>query len=141
MATGTVQHQLPASTMPLSTAEFDILLIEDSASQALRFRLMLERSGYRVRVATDGSAGWRLASQHQPRLILLDVDLPSLNGFQVLARLKRGRDTAAIPVIMLTAREHVSNVERAIELGADDYLPKEDALLQICGVVQNLLGA
>lgn len=114
---------------------YDILLIEDSASQALRFRLLLERQGYRVRIATDGAAGWRLACTHAPRLILLDVDLPTLNGFQVLARLKRGPETAAIPVVMLTHPEHISNVERALELGADDYLPKEDALTQVCKVV------
>lgn len=118
---------------------YDILLIEDSASQALRFRLMLERHGYRVRIATDGAAGWRLACTCAPRLILLDVDLPTLNGFQVLARLKRGRETASIPVVMLTHREHISNVERALELGADDYLPKEDALTQVCTVVQQIL--
>jgi DNA-binding response OmpR family regulator len=117
----------------------DVLLIEDSASQALRFKLILERAGYHVRIATDGSAGWRMACTDHPRLILLDVDLPSMNGFQVLTRLKRGSATATIPVIMLTHREHVSNVERALDLGAEDYLPKQDALQQICTTVDHIL--
>jgi DNA-binding response OmpR family regulator len=114
----------------------DILLIEDSPTQALRFQLILERAGYRVDVAADGAEGWRRACQDQPRLILLDVDLPSLDGFQVLTRLKRGRATAAIPVVMLTNREHVSHVLKALEYGADDYLPKQDALQQLCAVIE-----
>lgn len=130
-----------APTAVVQQPEFDILLVEDSASQALRFRLLLERAGYSVRIATNGADGWRLACSHGPRLILLDVDLPALNGFQVLGRLKRGRATAAIPVVMLTNREHVSNVELALELGADDYLPKEDAAVQLCAVVQQMLAA
>jgi DNA-binding response OmpR family regulator len=118
---------------------YDILLIEDSPSQALQFQLLLQRAGYRVRVVGDGAEGWRAACQDLPRLILLDVDLPTLDGFQVLARLKRGRATAMIPIIMLTNREHVSNVEQALDLGANDYLPKPDALTQLPGAVAQLL--
>ena len=117
----------------------DILLIEDSPSQALRFMLMLRRAGYEVQIANDGAEGWRLACSEPPRLILLDVDLPTLDGFQVLSRLKRGRATAAIPVLMLTNREHVSNVERAIELGADGYLFKDDVVDLLCPSVRQLL--
>jgi DNA-binding response OmpR family regulator len=117
----------------------DILLIEDSPSQALQLQLILQLAGYRVTVATDGVAGWREACAHPPRLILLDVELPVLDGFQVLARLKRGRATASIPVVMLTNRDHVSSVERAIALGVDDYLPKQEAQSLIAGVVAQFL--
>jgi DNA-binding response OmpR family regulator len=118
---------------------YDILLIEDSPSQALQFQLVLERAGYRVRVVGDGGEGWRVACEDLPTLIVLDIDLPTLDGFQVLARLKRGRATAQIPIVMLTHREHVSNVLQALDLGADDYLPKPDALAQLEGVVAQLL--
>lgn len=118
---------------------YDILLIEDSPSQALQFQLILQRAGYRVRVVGDGAEGWRVACDDTPRLILLDVDLPSLDGFQVLARLKRGHVTARIPVIMLTHREHVSNILQALDLGADDYLPKPDAATQLQSIVEQLL--
>jgi DNA-binding response OmpR family regulator len=118
----------------------DILLIEDSASQALQLRLVLERAGYRVVVVSDGAAGWHAAVDHPPRLILLDVELPTLNGFQVLRRLKRGRVTAAIPVVMLTNTEHISAVLHALDLGAADYLPKPDAAQQLCAIVAQLLG-
>ena len=118
---------------------YDILLVEDSPSQALQFRLVLERAGYRVRVVVDGAEGWRVACADLPKLILLDVDLPTLDGFQILDRLKRDRATAAIPVLMLTNREHISNVERAITLGADNYLFKDDAAEQLCTAVMELL--
>ena len=120
---------------------YDILLVEDSPSQALQFRLVLERAGYRVRVVVDGAEGWRVACADRPPLILLDIDLPTLDGFQILGRLKRDRTTAAIPVLMLTNREHISNVERAITLGADNYLFKDDAAEQLCAAVMELIGA
>jgi DNA-binding response OmpR family regulator len=118
---------------------YDILLIEDSPTQALRFQLLLQRAGYRVHIIADGAEGWRVACDDLPRLILLDVDLPTMDGFQVLARLKRGRATAKIPIIMLTNREHVSNVMQALDMGADNYLPKPDALEQLQSAVEELL--
>jgi DNA-binding response OmpR family regulator len=114
---------------------YDILLIEDSPSQALQFRLVLQRAGYRVRVVVDGAEGWYVACTDLPKLILLDIDLPTLDGFQILARLKRDRVTTAIPVLMLTNREHISNVERAISLGVDDYLFKDDTSDQLIATV------
>jgi DNA-binding response OmpR family regulator len=119
----------------------DILLIEDSPSQAVRFQLMLERSGYTVAVVGDGAAGWRQACAEHPRAILLDIDLPGLDGFQVLGRLKRDRRTARIPVVMLTHRDNVTSVQRAIDLGADDYLFKDDAPYELCAIVAQALAA
>lgn len=124
---------------PRMNASTDILLIEDSQSQALCFRLMLERAGYSVEVAIDGAIGWRHACASHPRMILLDIDLPSLDGFQVLARLKRDRRTATIPVVMLTHRDNVASVQRAIDLGADDYLFKDDAPYELCATVAQAL--
>lgn len=120
-------------------ARTDILLIEDSPSQATRFQLMLERASYSVEVVSDGAAGWRRACAEHPRVILLDIDLPGLDGFQVLGRLKRDRRTAHIPVVMLTHRDHVASVQRAIDLGADDYLFKDDAPYELCAIVAQAL--
>jgi DNA-binding response OmpR family regulator len=119
---------------------YDILLIEDSPSQALRTKLILQQAGYNVQVAPDGLQGWRHARLHAPRLVLLDVDLPKLNGFQVLNNLKQNRVTRTIPVVMLTDHDRLNDVEQALELGADDYLPKQDALEQLCAVVHQILG-
>jgi DNA-binding response OmpR family regulator len=117
----------------------DILLIEDSRSQALQVQLLLQRAGYTVQIAVDGAAGWRQAIAVTPRLILLDVDLPLFDGFQLLARLKRDPATAHIPVVMLTHREHIGSVERAIALGVDGYLFKDDAQRQLGAVVSQLV--
>ena len=119
----------------------DILLIEDSQSQALSFKLMLERAGYSVEVAGDGIEGWRQAYASNPRMILLDIDLPSLDGYQILGRLKRHRRTASIPVVMLTHRDNVTSVQRAIDLGADDYLFKDDAPYELCATVAQALAS
>lgn len=117
----------------------DILLIEDSQSQAVRFQLMLERAGYAVQVIADGADGWRQAGELHPRLVLLDIDLPSLDGYQVLSRLKRDRRTCDIPVVMLTHRDNVVSVQRALDLGADDYLFKDDAPYELCATVAQAL--
>lgn len=119
--------------------QLDILLIEDSQTQAVRFQLMLERAGYHVAVMADGAAGWRKVCTEPPRMVLLDIDLPSLDGFQILSRLKRDRRTAAIPVVMLTHRDNVKSVQRAIDLGADDYLFKDDVAYSLCATVAQAL--
>lgn len=119
----------------------EILLIEDSPSQVVLFRGILERANYQVRIANDGATGWYMACLRPPKLILLDVELPTLDGFQVLDLLKHNQLTSKIPVIMLTRYEHISDVERALNLGADDYLPKNDAMLQLCSAVEQLIGS
>lgn len=119
-----------------------IMLIEDSPSQALQLRLILQQvSNYQVRVISDGVEGWRQACADHPILILLDINLPSLDGFQILSRLKRNRNTAHIPVIMLTTSDSISDVERAIALGASDYLFKDDCLFKSKEARQQLYSA
>jgi DNA-binding response OmpR family regulator len=100
---------------------------------------MLERAGYVVQISADGAEGWRQVGAVHPRLVLLDIDLPSLDGYQVLSRLKRDRRTAGIPVVMLTHRDNVVSVQRALDLGADDYLFKDDAPYELCATVAQAL--
>ncbi len=107
-----------------------ILLIEDSRSQALRFWLLLSCLGYRVHLADDGKKGWHEACSQMPHLILLDLNLPTMNGFQVLERLKRHHSTATIPVLILSECDSDHEVQKALELGADDYLFKRDFFRQ-----------
>lgn len=123
----------------------DILLIEDSPSQGLQLQLLLQRAGFSVQIATDGVKGWRQAHSSLPKLVLLDVNLPTLDGFQVLTRLKRDRNTSHIPVIILSTSNHVSDVERAIDLGTDDYWVKGDLLTEknaahlFCETIEQLM--
>jgi two-component system copper resistance phosphate regulon response regulator CusR len=103
-----------------------ILLIEDSSSQAEWFQQLLTQAGYTVQVANDGVEGWCCACHTYPDLILLDINLPTIDGFGVLYLIKRCYITAAIPVIMLTMADKMSDVEYAVALGADGYLFKDD---------------
>lgn len=105
-----------------------ILLVEDSASQALQIKLLLKRSGYEVRTCSDGSEGWHLACETLPDLILLDINLPIIDGFRVLSLLKHSNRTEHIPVLMLTSMDRITDVDHAIQLGVDGYLFKEDYL-------------
>jgi CheY-like chemotaxis protein len=117
----------------------DILIIEDSPSQARQFSMMLERAGYTVAIAGTSLTGLEKARNLEPKLILLDLHLPIMDGFQVLNRLKRHQKTASIPVVMLTSEEHVQTVIQALEGGADSFLPKPDALHQLVTLVHEVL--
>ena len=103
----------------------DVLLIEDSKTQAAQIKATLESLGLEVRVAYDGLDGIRSVMEKHPGLIVLDVKLPGMDGFQVCRRLKRSPDTASIPVIMLTERDEAQSTMSGLQAGADDYIPKD----------------
>lgn len=102
-----------------------ILIIEDSRTQALRLELELKRAGYRVQVCADGAAGVMKARAVQPDAIILDINLPSMNGYAVCQMLKSDSKTAAIPIIMLSNRSQPTDEQAAVELGAYDYIHKD----------------
>lgn len=114
--------------------EHDILLVEDSPSQALRFWLLLSCLGYQVCLASDGKEGLDKASCTTPRLILLDLNLPSLNGLEVLSLLKGNHATASIPVCILSDSENAQQIQQALAMGAESYLVKRDYFQQDAGV-------
>jgi two-component system, OmpR family, response regulator MtrA len=105
----------PAKTVLVVDDEQDIL-------DLVRFRL--EHDGYRVITASDGEAGLSLARAERPDLCVLDVMMPKLSGLEVLAQLRDDPSTAAIRVILLTARGQDADVDRGFELGAHDYVTK-----------------
>jgi CheY-like chemotaxis protein len=102
-----------------------VLVVEDEPENRLFIGLMLRTEGYDVLEAEDGQSALELlARERLPELILLDVMMPGLNGWQVFQRLKQDPRLAGIPVVMLTALAQRSDVERAVELGVDGYLTK-----------------
>lgn len=103
----------------------DVLLIEDSKTQAAQIKATLEGMGMDVRVAHDGLDGIREVMEKHPALIILDVKLPGMDGFQVCRRLKRSADTQNIPIIMLTERDEAQATMSGLQAGADDYIPKD----------------
>ena len=103
----------------------EALLVEDSKTQAAQIKEILESVGLRVRVAYDGPEGLRDAIESPPTLVVLDVKLPSMDGFQVCRRLKRNPATQDIPVIMLTEKSGPKSTMSGLRAGADDYIPKD----------------
>lgn len=101
-----------------------ILFIEDESTLQKTFGDILTQDKYKMISALDGKIGLRLAKSEKPDLILLDLVLPSMHGFEVLKRLKQDPETKEIPVIILTNLEKMEDVEEAIELGAKTYLVK-----------------
>ena len=101
-----------------------VLFVEDESALQKALTDILTRAGYKVISALDGEIGLRLAKSEKPDLILLDIILPRLDGFEVLKRLKENPGLKEIPVIVLTNLERIEDVEKAIELGAKTYLVK-----------------
>jgi CheY-like chemotaxis protein len=102
-----------------------VLVVEDEPENRLFIGLMLRTEGYEVVEAEDGpTALSRLRQDPMPDLILLDVMMPGLNGWQVFEQVRSDERTRRIPVVMLTALAQRSDVERAVELGVDGYLTK-----------------
>jgi CheY-like chemotaxis protein len=107
---------------------YSVLIIEDSRSQSLYLKLLLERAGYQVSLARDGAEGWHMACDIHPHLIVLDINLPGVDGFRVLSLLKHAASTQSIPVVMITSLDRMTDLDQALALGADGYLIKEDCI-------------
>jgi DNA-binding response OmpR family regulator len=101
-----------------------ILAIEDEGMIAEFVGFLLRQGGYELAVAGDGAEALARVREERPDLILLDVLLPSMDGFDVLRGLKADADVAGIPVVMLTARNREADMKLAAELGAVDYVTK-----------------
>ena len=99
-----------------------ILLVDDEPSIIQLARMYFERDGFRIHEAMDGEAALEAVAKHHPALIVLDVMLPKLAGFEVCRKLRAGGDLT--PIIMLTARDEDFDKILGLELGADDYLTK-----------------
>jgi CheY-like chemotaxis protein len=104
---------------------YRVLLVEDGRTQALRLQLELARYGLVVEVANDGAAGLAAALGRPPDAIILDVDLPELDGYSVCRALKADPATAHIPIVMLTCRDEAQDALAGIQGGAVDYIPKD----------------
>lgn len=98
-----------------------ILLVEDNEMNRDMLSRRLKRKGFTVVTAIDGQKGLEMATNEQPDLILMDMSLPIMDGWEATRRLKSSNETKHIPVISLTAHAMAGDREKAIEAGADDY--------------------
>ena len=101
-----------------------VLLIEDDVQIQELIRINLEKEGFTIITALDGEQGLAFASREKPDLIILDLSLPGLDGYDVCKTLRAQIDTSSIPIIMLSARDDVADKIIGLELGADDYMTK-----------------
>jgi two-component system alkaline phosphatase synthesis response regulator PhoP len=101
-----------------------VLVVEDEADVAEMIRYNLSKEGYDVRLAANGTDALRQVKESKPDVILLDIMVPQLNGWEICRRLKQDRETAAIPVIMVSGRVEEGDKVLGFEMGADDYVTK-----------------
>ena len=117
----------------------NILLVEDNELNRDMLSRRLERKGHTVSCAVDGQQGLDLARSQKPDLILMDMSLPVLDGWEATRRLKASAATRAIPVIALTAHAMAEDERRAREAGCDDYDTKPVELPRLLGKIEALL--
>ena len=116
-----------------------ILLVEDNEMNRDMLSRRLQRKGYQVVLAVDGQEGVALAQSEAPTLILMDLSLPVLDGWEATRQLKAAPGTRAIPIIVLTAHAMAGDREKAMEAGADDYDTKPIELDRLLGKIDALL--
>jgi len=116
-----------------------ILLVEDNEMNRDMLSRRLERKGYQILIAVDGGEGLELARAETPDLILMDMSLPVVDGWEATRRLKAAPETQKIPVIALTAHAMRGDQEKALEAGCDDYDTKPVDLPRLLGKIEALL--
>jgi len=117
-----------------------ILLVEDNEMNRDMLSRRLQRRGHEVLCAVDGAEGVETARAHLPNLILMDMSLPGIDGWEASRQLKADPTTNGIPIIALTAHAMSNDRERAIEAGCDDYDTKPVELPRLMGKIDALLG-
>lgn len=117
-----------------------ILLVEDNEMNRDMLSRRLKRNGYEVVIAEDGEQGVAAASSVQPDLILMDMSLPVIDGWEATRRIKSSPDTASIPVLALTAHAMDSDRQKALQAGCDDYDTKPIELPRLLDKITHLLG-
>jgi CheY-like chemotaxis protein len=114
-----------------------LLFIEDESVVHKTLTDVLGGDKYEIVSALDGEIGLRLAKEKHPDLILLDLIMPKMNGFEVLQALKADEDTKGIPVIVLTNLEQMEDIQKAIDLGATTYLVKSNySLNEVVAIIE-----
>jgi DNA-binding response OmpR family regulator len=117
-----------------------VLVVEDDAPLRRMMGIFLRAAGYHVCAAEDGLSGLALARDERPDLVLLDLMLPELDGWEVLRRIKGDARTAAIPVLVLTASVDPAITEQALRLGATRFLAKPIDSRVLVEIVDEVLG-
>ena len=117
-----------------------LLLVEDNEMNRDMLSRRLQRRGYDVILAVDGEEGIKMAQTELPDLILMDMSLPLMDGWEATRRLKAAPETGSIPIVALTAHAMAGDRENAIEAGCDDYDTKPIEFSRLLAKIQSQLG-
>ena len=117
-----------------------LLYVEDNEMNRDMLSRRLSRRGHEVLIAEDGQQGITMANDERPDLILMDMSLPVIDGWEATKRLKSADETSAIPIIGLTAHAMADDKEKCLEAGCDDYDTKPVDLPRLLGKIEQLLG-
>jgi DNA-binding response OmpR family regulator len=117
-----------------------ILLVDDAETILMMERMILNKAGYELITAKDGQEAVTKATTEHPDLILMDVVMPKMNGFEACKQLRGHDTTKTIPIIMVTTRGEAENVESGFESGCDDYITKPINGLEVLSKVKSALG-
>ncbi len=116
-----------------------ILIVEDEESLLKLESILLTTKGYLVQGATTGMAALEAVALEAPDLILLDIMLPELDGFEVCEQIKKNPETRHIPIVFLTAKKTPEDIRRGEEVGADEYITKPFKSAKVMQVIEQLL--
>jgi two-component system alkaline phosphatase synthesis response regulator PhoP len=122
-----------------STGPSRILIADDNQQNCELLEAYLSGEGYLIDFSNDGEATLKQVEREQPDLILLDIMMPRMSGYEVCARLKKAEATCDIPIIMVTALNESGDIEKAVNAGADDFLSKPVNKLELTTRVRSLL--
>ncbi len=118
-----------------------VLVADDEPNIVISLEFLMKREGHRVLVARDGHEALAMIREHRPDLVLLDVMMPGRSGYEVCQALRADESTAAVKVLMLTAKGRDTDVAQGLGVGADDYMTKPFSTRELAAKVREMLGA
>ncbi|MDB4951784.1 MAG: response regulator receiver protein [Gemmatimonadetes bacterium] len=124
---------------PAATARKKILLVDDSATTHMWIKMILNKSAYEMVSARDGVEGVEMAAAQHPDLVLMDVVMPRMGGFEAVRQLRARHATRSVPIIMVTTRAEAKNVEEGFASGCSDYVTKPIDSLELLSKIRNFL--
>jgi two-component system alkaline phosphatase synthesis response regulator PhoP len=118
-----------------------ILIVDDEPNIIISLEFLMKREGFEVAVAGDGERALQAMAEQRPDLVILDVMMPRLNGFEVCQRIRAQPAWRGVPVLMLTAKGHETDLKKGLALGADAYVTKPFSTRELVAEIRRLLEA
>lgn len=116
-----------------------ILVVDDEPNIVLSLEFLMSQAGYEVRTAENGDEALRIVAQDRPDLVLLDINLPDISGYEVCQQIRAKADQGAIKILMITAKGRAVEREKGLALGADDYITKPFSAQEVIETVAQYL--